>query len=207
MSGFARTLVEKMPALVSFSTTSSALLAERMHAMRREAELRETIAAILEARSFHPVFQPIVDLESGEVVGYEALTRFESGQRPDRASPTPGRWAWARISRSPRLKWPWPRRSGCQRDSGSISTSRHACSRIRSACAMRCRAAERPIVLEITEHDIIDELRSGARGGPGSRARRPPGGRRRGCRGRELRPHHRTATRLREARHQPRAAA
>ena len=40
-------------------------------------------AAILAARAFHPVFQPIVDLEGGEVVGYEALTRFDSGQRPD----------------------------------------------------------------------------------------------------------------------------
>ena len=26
---------------------------------------------------------PIIDLDSGEVVGYEALTRFDSGQRPD----------------------------------------------------------------------------------------------------------------------------
>ena len=30
-----------------------------------------------------PVFQSIVDLETGETLGYEALTRFDSGQRPD----------------------------------------------------------------------------------------------------------------------------
>ena len=74
-----------MPGIVAFSTTSSVVLAKRMDAMRREAELRRAIKAVLEERSFHPVFQPIVDLASGEAVGYEALTRFDSGQRPDRA--------------------------------------------------------------------------------------------------------------------------
>ena len=80
------------------------------------------------------------------------------------------------------------------------------CSPIPSACAPCCRAAERPIVIEITEHDVIDDYDAGARGGQGSRARRPPGGRRRGRRRGQLRPHHRPATRLREARHRPRAA-
>ena len=49
----------------------------------RSASGTPGIAAILASAAFHPVFQPIVDLEGGEVVGYEALTRFDSGQRPD----------------------------------------------------------------------------------------------------------------------------
>ncbi|MDR3545669.1 MAG: EAL domain-containing protein, partial [Candidatus Limnocylindrales bacterium] len=80
---FARTLVEQMPGLVSFSATSSALLGERMHARRVERERHDALAALLAARAFHPVFQSIVDLETGETLGYEALTRFDSGQRPD----------------------------------------------------------------------------------------------------------------------------
>ena len=40
-------------------------------------EPREAIGSILANRSFLSVFQPIVDLATGLVVGYEALSRFE----------------------------------------------------------------------------------------------------------------------------------
>lgn len=82
-ASFARTLVEKWAALVDFSTTPSALLAERLHAHRQEREIREAIAGILAEQAFHPVFQPIIDLISGDTVGHEALTRFDSDRRPD----------------------------------------------------------------------------------------------------------------------------
>ena len=81
--GFARTLLEKWSSLIDVSTTSSALLAERVHARRLARELRDGIVEVLASESFQPVFQPIVELASGEVVGHEALTRFESGRRPD----------------------------------------------------------------------------------------------------------------------------
>ena len=156
-SGFAKTLVEKMPAVVTVSSTSSALLAERLHALIRRAQLRRSLAAVLTAGSFHPVFQPIVDLESRETVGFEALTRFDSGQRPDlcfadaravdlglelelatlraamaaaRALPA-GRWLSLNIS--PRLL---------------LDTER-----VKAVLW----PSERPIFLEITEHEIIDD--------------------------------------------------
>lgn len=154
---FARMLVEKMPGIVSFGATSSALLAERMQAMRQEADLRGALEAVLATRSFHPVFQPIVELESGEVVGYEALTRFDSGQRPDlcfadawsvglgadlesatieaaivAARDLPG-GRWLDVNLSPRML-------------GDPDRLRPA-----------LWSADRPIVLEITEHDIIED--------------------------------------------------
>ncbi|HEX7600060.1 MAG TPA: EAL domain-containing protein [Polyangiaceae bacterium] len=36
----------------------------------------------MDARRFRSVFQPFVDLSSGAVVGYEALTRFDDGRSP-----------------------------------------------------------------------------------------------------------------------------
>ena len=152
---FSRTLVEKMPGIVSFGTTSSALLAERMYRRRQSSELSQRIGGILAARAFHPVFQPVVDLEGGEVVGYEALTRFDSGQRPDLCFAeawsvglgpelelatleaaveagkrlTPG--IWLDLNVSPRL----------------LADSE----RLRPTLA----AAERPLVLEVTEHEVI----------------------------------------------------
>jgi EAL domain-containing protein (putative c-di-GMP-specific phosphodiesterase class I) len=44
---------------------------------------RDRIRKLLDEGAFRPVFQPIVDLESGQAVGYEALTRFDDGTAPE----------------------------------------------------------------------------------------------------------------------------
>jgi EAL domain len=80
---FAATLVDKWATVVDFSTTPSALLAERLHARRFAAATRKRLSRVLESSAFHPVFQPIVELATAEVVGHEALTRFRSGTAPD----------------------------------------------------------------------------------------------------------------------------
>jgi EAL domain-containing protein (putative c-di-GMP-specific phosphodiesterase class I) len=106
------------------------------------------------------VFQPIVDLVSGETVGYEALTRFDSGQRPDlcfadawsvglgpdleiatleaavaaaKGLP-PG--LWLDLNASPRLL----------ADPDRLSAV--------------LRLAERPVVLEVTEHELVEDYRA-----------------------------------------------
>lgn len=53
-------------------------------AFESEAQLRDRVKDVIEARRFHPVFQPLVDLETRLPVGYEALTRFDDGVAPDR---------------------------------------------------------------------------------------------------------------------------
>ncbi|MDP9325059.1 MAG: EAL domain-containing protein, partial [Candidatus Dormibacteraeota bacterium] len=82
---FARILVERVPHLVDFNSAPTALLAERLHGYRVDAGMRTAIREVIERQTFHPVFQPIVELASGEVVGYEALTRFDGGQPPELA--------------------------------------------------------------------------------------------------------------------------
>ena len=51
----------------------------RSERRRRHDEIR----CIIDSAAYRPVFQPVVDLATGEVQGYEALTRFASGRRPD----------------------------------------------------------------------------------------------------------------------------
>ncbi|MFN2464428.1 MAG: EAL domain-containing protein [Candidatus Dormibacteria bacterium] len=80
---FAPTLVERFPRLVDFSAVPTALLAVRIGEYCRDAATRTSIAKVIKDRAFGPVFQSIVDLASGAVVGHEALTRFNSGRRPD----------------------------------------------------------------------------------------------------------------------------
>ena len=153
----ARTLVEQMPGLVAFSATSSALLAERLHARRQEEELREGIRATIASGAFYSVFQPIVDLETREAVGYEALTRFDSGQRPDRCFAD----AWS-VGLGAELELATLAAAvaaGQELPAGrwlDLNVSPRLLAdpeRLREVL----RAAERPLVLEITEHEVIGD--------------------------------------------------
>ncbi|HEX7490937.1 MAG TPA: EAL domain-containing protein [Candidatus Limnocylindrales bacterium] len=76
-------LAESMPALVEFADLAGALIG-REASMRTEAKQgRAHISRIIDSRMFHPVFQPIVDLDCNRIVGYEALTRFSDGTNPE----------------------------------------------------------------------------------------------------------------------------
>jgi PAS domain S-box-containing protein len=154
---FARTVVEQMPGIVSFGVTSSALLAERMYRRRQTAEKQAGITGVLATCAFHPVFQPIVDLETRDVVGYEALTRFDSGQRPDRC------FADA-----------WSVGLGAEMELATLAAAVEASRRLPPGVWLdlnvsprllaepeRLRPilwdADRPIVLEVTEHEVIED--------------------------------------------------
>jgi PAS domain S-box-containing protein len=72
-----------LPALVDFAEIAGTLIASRVAERTAVDEVRQNIRAIIDACAFKPVFQPIVMLRDGRVVGYEALTRFDDGVRPD----------------------------------------------------------------------------------------------------------------------------
>lgn len=76
-------IVERLPALATFGSIVGSLIAPALETRHREADARATIAATITAGAFTPFFQPIADLHSGAVVGYEALTRFTDGTPPD----------------------------------------------------------------------------------------------------------------------------
>ena len=170
---FAADIVVSGAAVAEFSAASSALLAGPLDALarreREQGELREIIAT----GAFRPVFQPIQDLETGEVVGYEALTRFADGCRPDlrfesawsvglgvalelatldraiaAAAGLPG-GRWLGVNMSPRLL------------------------QIPERVAEVVGRVDRPVVIEVTEHEVIEDyamIRDAVRGfGPNTR--------------------------------------
>jgi EAL domain-containing protein (putative c-di-GMP-specific phosphodiesterase class I) len=79
-----RWLAERLAAFEAFAAVSVSVLAEELAGRRDRALVDAEIAAVVAARAFRPVFQPIVALESGMTVGHEALTRFDDAVRPDR---------------------------------------------------------------------------------------------------------------------------
>jgi EAL domain-containing protein (putative c-di-GMP-specific phosphodiesterase class I) len=130
--------------------------AAQAHARAIARIARRRIEATLREGSFAPFFQPIVDLRTGRVTGYEALTRFADGTRPDlmfelaskaglgaaleaatmtaaiRASATLPRGTFLGLNASPDLLNGFELRPLLEK-------------------------AERPIVIEITEHTVIDD--------------------------------------------------
>jgi PAS domain S-box-containing protein len=76
-------LTERLPAILEFASLAGALLAPSVALTSATAATRGSIQAILDAGAFGPFFQPIVELHTGAVVGYEALTRFADGALAD----------------------------------------------------------------------------------------------------------------------------
>jgi EAL domain-containing protein (putative c-di-GMP-specific phosphodiesterase class I)/DNA-binding response OmpR family regulator len=72
-----------MAAAIDYASILTAVagvaLADRRETSAEEAKLRQVLAG----KEFHTVFQPIVDLETRDVVGFEALTRFSDATPPD----------------------------------------------------------------------------------------------------------------------------
>ena len=76
-------MAERLSTAREFGVVAGALLGPMLAERARIEQIQARVQAIIEGREFQPVFQPIVELESGRTVGYEALTRFADGRRPD----------------------------------------------------------------------------------------------------------------------------
>ncbi len=110
-------LVRWLPALLEFATVGNAVLGPQLRARTGIAEA-DALRRLIESGGIRTVFQPIVRLGSGEVIGYEALTRFTDGSSPlqrfGEAERAAWRWSWSAAA------WPRPspRRAACRRVPG-----------------------------------------------------------------------------------------
>jgi PAS domain S-box-containing protein len=152
----APSLVEHMPALAAFVSILGALLVPKLQDRRHEAEGRSVIQAIIDASAFAPFFQPIVDLHTGSVVGYEALSRFTDGVSPDARFAAAARaglgveleMATLRAALEAAIVLP-----------PNAYLSLNASPALITSWALRAMfdGLVRPLVLEITEHVAIDD--------------------------------------------------
>ena len=150
-------LAHRLPVLESFAAVASALLAPGILARQQQGALRWELEEILATEAFTPAYQPIVELETGAVVGYEALTRFSDGTRPDRRFADAAavglgfelevatlQAALAGAEALPPDRW-----LNLNVSPGLLLEA----SRLRRLVRKR----ERPLVLEVTEHVAIDD--------------------------------------------------
>jgi EAL domain-containing protein (putative c-di-GMP-specific phosphodiesterase class I) len=81
-AGVAESIGDQFPALLSFAAIAGALLGPAQERNNEEAAKRAEIESIISKAAFQPVFQPVVEIATGHIVGYEALTRFTDGVAP-----------------------------------------------------------------------------------------------------------------------------
>ena len=150
-------LVDHLSFLVDFAPTARLLLEKPLLARRELATSRSRIDAIVATRAFHPVFQPIVDLASGAIVGYEALTRFDEDIRPDLVFAEAQRCGLGRALELATLQAAVAASDALPPAyflSLNVSPALIlAGDELRAILALRTR----PVVVEITEHDPVED--------------------------------------------------
>lgn len=79
----AQRLATRLHTLTEFGVVSAALLGPMLTDHWRLADIRCQLNAIIADHAFLPVFQAVVQLQTRQILGFEALTRFRDGTRPD----------------------------------------------------------------------------------------------------------------------------
>lgn len=150
-------LARRLPALVEFSAVARALVAPLLVARRVEACARSSLLETIAHARFHPVFQPIVNVGTAAPIGFEALTRFDDGQRPDARFAEAQRLGVGRALEEVTL-------GAALRASGPLPP--HAFLSLNVSPAILGEAeylaelltdVRRLVVLEVTEHEAIED--------------------------------------------------
>ncbi|HUP84587.1 MAG TPA: EAL domain-containing response regulator [Acidimicrobiales bacterium] len=146
-----------MSAAIDFADIASGLLGPGLDEQTRFVAQRALIDDVLREGAFHPIFEPIVNLDDGTVTGYEALTRFEDGTPPE-----------ARFSMAASIN----RRLDLER--ATLQAAVAASTDLPAGCFLSLNVSpelildvdslqsilsdiDRPVVLELTEHDPVDD--------------------------------------------------
>lgn len=156
VDGASRALRARLPVLVEIGRLGGGLLGPNFRRLDETAAAATRLDAILASGAFRPVFQPIQLLASGEVVGFEALTRFE-GATPDEVfaeAALLGRLPeleiatmFAAIDAADRLP---PNRWLSVNISPALLADTDALRRL-------VGGSLRPIVLELSEHEVVHD--------------------------------------------------
>lgn len=141
-----------------YAAVAAALIGPGWDDRRRSSDMAGTIREILASRAFHSVFQPVRELSTRTVVGYEALTRFADATPPEvrfaqaisvslgddleEATLTSALTGAARLPDGPWL---------------SLNVSPHLINEKRRLARLLRGRGDRKIVIEVTEHAVVDD--------------------------------------------------
>jgi PAS domain S-box-containing protein len=153
-------LTATLPALVEFADLAGVILGPTIAEQTSSGRLQLKLRAVVERRAFRSVFQPVVHLETGQPVGFEALTRFDGGERPDLL-----------------IADAWSVGLGLDLELAALQTAVSSATCLPAGCWLGLNvsprvlveapsladvlgATDRPLVLEITEHEAVQDYES-----------------------------------------------
>ncbi len=150
-------LAQDLAALLEFAGFAGALVGSAVAGLTELRGARARIEQTIRYKAFRPVFQPIVEIRSGAHVGYEALTRFTDGRRPDlvfaeaRTAGLEAELELATLAAAVGAAAALPRTAWLSLNvSPALAVADRRLGRL-------LRGAGRPIVLEITEHAPVED--------------------------------------------------
>jgi EAL domain-containing protein (putative c-di-GMP-specific phosphodiesterase class I)/CheY-like chemotaxis protein len=82
-TGQGGSLARRLPVFLDVADVAAMLLGPDLEVDEDRRRARASLEAVIAGQAFTPHFQPLVSLVDSAVVGYEALTRFADGTRPD----------------------------------------------------------------------------------------------------------------------------
>jgi EAL domain-containing protein (putative c-di-GMP-specific phosphodiesterase class I)/DNA-binding NarL/FixJ family response regulator len=157
-------LVRMLPTILEYAAVAGATLAPAILERYQVEAMRRELIEVIDGHAFSPVFQPIVDLANGATVGFEALTRFRDGERPDRRFADAGLVGLGGALELACLAAAIDEARRLPADAWlSVNVSPSVVIESPDLAALLARA-DRPLVLELTEHVQIDDyatLRAG----------------------------------------------
>ena len=154
----ARMIDELLAEAIDFAGVATGLLGLSLHARAERDRRRMDMVSLVRNGAFEAAFQPMVELAGGEIIGFEALTRFHDGVGPE-----------ARFAEAASLGL------GADLELATLQTAIEASTVLpdrtflsvnvtpnlvldrRDALCELIERANRPIVLELTEHDAVDD--------------------------------------------------
>jgi EAL domain-containing protein (putative c-di-GMP-specific phosphodiesterase class I) len=150
-------LIEDLPLVSELAALAERILAPALlarHNLRRE---RAAMATMIATGGFSPVFQPVVDLATGARVGFEALTRFASGDAPSDAFLDAARIGLVVELETATLAIAVRASAGLPSDAWlSLNVSAELLGHSNALEPLLAHEV-RPLILEVTEHEVIDD--------------------------------------------------
>jgi EAL domain-containing protein (putative c-di-GMP-specific phosphodiesterase class I)/CheY-like chemotaxis protein len=143
--------------VIDAAALTALVVAPRLHTATDAEQVRHELTGIMRATAFFPVFQPVVELVGGRVVGFEALTRFADGERPDLRFAAAHRVGVGTRLEAATLKAVLAQAPLLPGDTWlSVNTSPTLIAEAETLARL-VESSSRPIVVEITEHDPVDD--------------------------------------------------
>ncbi len=153
----------RAPALATAIDLAPAVAAAVGPSLTGRDSPRPVIEDVIASRAFQPVFQPVVDLKTREVMGFEALTRFDDGTPPELRFKEA-----AEMGLAVRLEHATvgaALEAAAQLPPGLFVSVNASPALIleRETIAVAARDQSRPLILELTEREPVDDYGALAR--------------------------------------------